>query len=156
MCDVLRGWGCLPSYPGFGIEFCGLFSELEVERAVSAAVVCDGAEYVTGTYFLSFLYDGAGEVAIDGDVAAVTNKYVACAGELEDTGDDAVEDGTGTGSRAADVVCSFIVELDILHARHVVDAETVAQHILSGDGDWQKAFVLFEGAVELSVCSRKP
>ena len=150
------GCGCLPSYPGFGVEFGGLFTELEVERAVSAAVVCDGAEYVAGTYFLSFLHDGAGEVAIDGDVTAVTNQYVACAGELEDAGDDAVEDGTCTGSGTADVVCSFIVELDILHARHVVDAETVAQHVLSGDGNGQTAFVLFERAIELSVCCSEP
>ena len=105
------GCGCLPSYPGFGVEFGGLFTELEVERAVSVAVVCDGAEYVAGTYFLSFLHDGAGEVAVDGDVTAVTNQYVACAGELEDAGDDAVEDGTLRDGR-----CSLFLYCRVGHS----------------------------------------
>jgi len=117
-----------------------------VEGAVAAAVVGYCAEYVAALNLLSFGDDGAGEVAIDGNVAAVTDKDIASASKLEDAGDNSVEDGTGTGSGTANVVCAFVVQLHILHARHSIEAEATAHHILSRDGHRQTAFVLLEGA----------
>ena len=154
--DVFQPFGFLFAYPGFGIELDGFLAELEVKGAVAAAIVGNGAEKVACLDLLSLRDDGAGKVAINGDVAAVTNKDIACAGILEDAGDGAVEDSTGTGTRTADVVRAFIVELHILHAWHAIDSETAAQHILSGDGYRQTSLVLFESAVDLSVFSCKP
>ena len=107
-------------YPGFGVELDGFLAELEVEGAVAAAVVGYGAEDVASTNLLTLGDNGAGEVTIDRDIAAVTDKDVACAGKLEDAGDYTIEDSTGTGSRAADIVRALVVELDILHARHII------------------------------------
>ena len=150
------GGGQLFSYPGFGVEFDGFLSELEVEGAVAAAVVCDGAEDVLCAHFLPFGDDGAGEVAIDGDVASVADEDVACACELEDAGDDAVEDGASSGTRSADEVRAFVVELYVLHAWNIVDSEAAAQHVLPCDGYRQASLVLFEGAVELAVFGCEP
>ena len=150
------GGGQLFSYPGFGVEFYGFLSELEVEGAVAAAVVCDGAEDVLCAHFLPFGDDGAGEVAIDGDVASVADEDVACACELEDAGDDAVEDGASSGTRSADEVRAFVVELYVLHAWNIVDSEAAAQHVLPCDGYRQASLVLLEGAVELAVFGCEP
>ena len=154
--DVFQPFGFLFAYPGFGIELDCFLAELEVKGAVAAAIVGNGAEKVACLDLLSLRDDGAGKVAINGDVAAVTDKDIASAGILEDAGDGSVEDGTRTGTRSADIVRPFIVELHILHARHVVESEAAAQHILAGDGHRQASLVLLECAVDVSVFSCEP
>ena len=125
-----------------------------MEGTIAAAVVGDGAEDVAGSHLLALGDNGAGKVTIDGDIAAVADKDVTCAGELEDAGDDTIEDGTGTGSGTTDIVRALVVELHILHARHIIDSEAAAQHILSRNGHGQTAFVLLEGAAQLAVFCR--
>jgi len=143
-------------YPRFGIELECFLAKLEVEGAVTAAVVGNCAEDVAALNLLSFGDNGAGEVAIDGNVAAVAHKDIAGASKLEDAGDDSVEDGTGTGSRTAYIVRALVVQLHILHARHSIEAEATAHHILPRDGYGQTAFVLLEGTAQLAVFCREP
>ena len=129
---------------------------MELQGAVAAAVIGNRSEDVSGLHLLPFLDDGAGKIAINGYVTAMTNKDMTGSGKLEDAGHDTIENSTSTGSRTTDVVRAFVVELDILHARHVIDAEATAQHVLAGDGHRQTPLVLFESSIDLSVFRREP
>ena len=136
-------------YPSFGIKLGSFLAQLELQGAVAAAVVGNRSEDVSRLHLLPLLDNCAGEIAIDGDITAVTHKDMTGTCKLENAGHDTIEDSTSTGSRTTDVVRAFVVELDILHARHVVDAEAAAQHVLVGDGHRQTPLVLLEGAIEL-------
>lgn len=127
-----------------------------MEGTIAATVICHSTKDVACAYLLSFLYNGTRQVTIDGNVAAMPDKYVTSASKLEDTGDHTVEDGTGTGSGATYIVGALVVELDVLHAGHIVQSEAASHHILSSDGYGQSASVLFEGTIELAVFCREP
>ena len=127
-----------------------------MQSAVSAAIVGNRSQDVFRTNLLPFLDDSAGKVAIDGDIAAVTDKDISGATKLEDARHNTIEDGSSTGSGPAHIVRSLIVELDILHAWHVVESEATAQHVLAGDRNRQTSLVLFEGTIELAVFCREP
>ena len=127
-----------------------------MEGAIPFAIVGYGAEDVAGTHLLPLGNNGTRQVAIDGNVAAVTNQNVASACKLEDAGNNPVEDSTSAGSGTANIVRALVVELHTLHTRHIIQPEAATHHILSRDGHWQPALVLFEGAVELAVFCREP
>ena len=127
-----------------------------MQSAVSAAIVGNRSQDVFRTNLLPFLDDSAGKVAIDGDIAAVTDKDISGASKLEDARHNTIEDGSSTGSGSAHIVRSLIVELDILHAWHVIKSKTAAQHILAGNGNGQTSLVLFESSIELAVFRCEP
>lgn len=105
-----------------------------MKGAITAAIVCHGTDNVASTYFLPLGYSDTGQITVDRDIAAMPHKNIAHASKLEDTGNNAIEDSTSTGTWTTDIVRPLVVELHVFHARHIIDAKATAYHILPSDG----------------------
>lgn len=141
------------SYPAFGIELDFLFTELEVEIAVATAITRDCAENVTGLYLLTLLDNGAGEIAIHGYIGSMTHQDIPRTCKLEDTRDHSIKDYTGSGTRTPHIIDALVVQLNILHARHIIESEATGHYILPCDRHWETALILNEGTSQsLVIC----
>ena len=140
----------------FGVQLGGFLTQLEVEDIVALPVIGHGAHYVAGADGLPLAHRYGREVAIDRNVAAMTDEHVLGATKLEDRRDLTVEHATCPRPSLTDKVGALVVKTDILETADLIGAEMIAYHIGAGDGYGQASLVLHERAVQLSVLGRKP
>ena len=110
---------------------------MEDGTVVVGGIAIDGAKDLAGGDIVALLDVALGEVAIDGDVGAMTDEDIEEAIELEHSGYLAVEDGTGLGSWLALDIDAFVVERHIAKTCHIVLTIMAHYNIRGGDGHRQ-------------------
>ena len=100
---------------------------------------------------MTAVYINTGQVAIDGDIAAVTYHDDHGAAEAEDTADLTIEDAASLGAALTFNINALIVQCDVMQALYVILSKMANDAVGASDRHGQTAAVALEVATDTDI-----